>query len=95
MEDYVMAPCWNSSQYQLSYFRFTIFYKNTIPVLTLELKGPGDLHYSSKRQEAIQEVQRRLKDLGRQYYYYLITKFFLSTMLTASLFGLYSRLHPT
>ncbi|KAN0138291.1 hypothetical protein V8E53_003754 [Lactarius tabidus] len=63
MEDrYTVAPNWNASSSQLSYFRFDIFYKK-IPVLILELKGPGDLQYPSKRQESVQQIQRRLKEL--------------------------------
>ena len=34
----------------------------------LDLKGPGDFQYSSKRQEAILQIQQRIKDLSREYY---------------------------
>jgi hypothetical protein len=92
MEDhYTVAPDWNASSSQLSYFRFDIFYKK-IPVLILELKGPGDLQYPSKRQESVQQIQRRLKELRRQY----SAIFFFHTMpvLTASLGHYYSCVHP-
>jgi hypothetical protein len=62
------------------YFRYEILFKNK-PVMLLDIKGPGDLQYNSKRQGAIRHIQQRVKDLARQYHI-VITLF--HTTLTAS-----------
>ena len=82
MDDpYLIAPLWKPDAYPAPYFRFEITH-DFKPILLLELKEPGDLKYSSKRQEGIRQVQDRLRNLARQYYLVCFR-----TMLTTS--GLY------
>ena len=64
---YMIAPLWKPDAYPALYFRFEITHAFK-PILLLELKEPGDLQYSSKRQEGIRQVQVRLRNLARQYY---------------------------
>ena len=67
LDAYMVAPYWKPDAYPAPFFRFDILHNNK-PVLLLELKEPGDLQYSSKRQEGILQIQDRLRNLGRQYY---------------------------
>ncbi|KAF8269254.1 hypothetical protein EI94DRAFT_1725634 [Lactarius quietus] len=62
--DYLVAARYETAGTGPSpYFRYEILFKDTTPVMMLELKRPGDLQYGSKRQEAILQIQQRLKDL--------------------------------
>lgn len=73
--DFDVAPRFKWGPYPSPYFRFDILFDRKT-VLMLELKRPGDLQYSSKRQEAIREIQRRIKNLRRQHYIVAIFFFF-------------------
>ena len=66
-DDYMIFPRFKPGPDPSPYFRFDIFFKDK-PVLTLDLKGPGDFQYTTKRQEAILQIQQRIKDLSREYY---------------------------
>ena len=73
MVTYSVVPSWKPDAYSAPYFRMDIWY-NYKPVILLEFKESGDLQYSSKRQEGIQQVQDHLRNLAHQCY--LITTFF-------------------
>jgi hypothetical protein len=64
--DYTVAPRFKSGP-DPSHFRLDVLFKQK-PVLTLNLKGPGEFEDSSKRHEAMQEIEERIKELTRQYY---------------------------
>ena len=68
-DDYMVFPRFKPGPYVSPYFRLDILFKDN-PVLTLDLKDPGDFQYSSKRQEAILQIQERIKDLSCQYHYH-------------------------
>lgn len=64
--DYDVAGRYEPEPPPSPYFRYEILFKNK-PVMLLDIKGPGDLQYNSKRQGAIRHIQQRVKDLARQY----------------------------
>ena len=66
-DDYIVFPRFTPGPDPSPYFRLDILFKEK-PVLMLDLKGPGDFQYSSKRQEAILQIQQRIKDFSREYY---------------------------
>lgn len=66
--DYTVATRFKSGrQPPPDYAQVDILFKYK-PVLMLDLNVPGDLRHSSKRQEAIQTIQQRIKVLRRQCY---------------------------
>ncbi|KAF8269256.1 hypothetical protein EI94DRAFT_1725642 [Lactarius quietus] len=65
--DFMVAPCFESEPVLIDYFRYEILFKYKKPVLIVDLKAPGDLQNASKRQEAIQRIQQRIKDLSPEY----------------------------
>jgi hypothetical protein len=65
--DYTVAPRFKSGPDPSPNFRLDVLFKKK-PVLTLDLKGPGDFEDSSKRYEAIEQIERRINKLTRQYY---------------------------
>jgi hypothetical protein len=65
--DYTVAPRFKLGPDPSPYFRLDILFKQK-PVLMLDLKDPRDFQDSSKRYEAIQQIEQRIKKLTRQYY---------------------------
>jgi hypothetical protein len=64
--DYTVAPRFKLGPDPSPYFRLDILFKQK-PVLMLDLKDPRDFQDSSKRYEAIQQIEQRIKKLTRQY----------------------------
>ena len=74
MVTYSVVPSWKPDAYLAPYFRMDIWY-NFKPVILLEFKESGDLQYSSKRQEGIQQVQDRLRNLVHQVNRYMLPQY--------------------
>ena len=72
-DDYLVTPCYKSGSRPSPYFQLEVLFKHK-PVLMLDLRRPGSIIYSLKRQEAIRQIQKRIKILKRQYF--TITNFF-------------------
>jgi hypothetical protein len=62
--NYTVAPRSKPGPRPSPYFRLDVLFKEK-PVLTLDLNEPSGLEYTSDCQEAIQKIQRRIKDLRR------------------------------